>query len=206
MEDVLKTYARDFGDDTVLVCLDETSRQQTKETRTPLPVRPGQPAGFDFEYERNGTANLFMICAPLDGWRHVEVTDRRTKHDFARVLRDIADVHFPDRKVVLVMDNLNTHRLSSLYETFEPAEASRLADRFEVRHTPKHGSWLNMAEIEINVLSRQCLDRRIPDRETLVGEVAAWQERRNASAKPVNWRFRTEDARIKLKSLYPSIQ
>ncbi|MDE0520644.1 MAG: IS630 family transposase [Boseongicola sp.] len=206
MEDVLKTYARDFGDDTVLVCLDETSRQQTKETRTPLPVRPGQPAGFDFEYERNGTANLFMICAPLDGWRHVEVTDRRTKQDFARVLRDIADVHFPDRKVVLVMDNLNTHRLSSLHETFEPAEASRLADRFEVRHTPKHGSWLNVAEIEINVLSRQCLDRRIPDRETLVGEVAAWQGRRNASAKPVNWRFRTEAARIKLKSLYPSIQ
>lgn len=206
MEDVLDTCSRDFDDGTVLVCLDEASKQQVRETRTPLPPLPGKPAGHDYEYERNGTANMFMIHAPLRAWRHVEITDRRTKQDFARVLRDIADVHFPDRKVVLVMDNLNTHRLSSLYETFEPAEASRLADRFEVRHTPKHGSWLNMAEIEINVLSRQCLDRRIPDRETMVSEVAAWQEHRNASAKPVNWRFRTEDARIKLKSLYPSIQ
>ncbi len=155
MEDVLKTYARDFDDDTVLVCLDETSKQQTKETRTPLPTRPGRPAAYDFEYERNGTANLFMVYAPLDAWRHVEVTDRRTKRDFAGVLKDLADVHFPGRRIVLVMDNLNTHRLSTLHGAFEPAEASRLADRFEVHHTPKHGSWLNMAEIEINVLSRQ---------------------------------------------------
>lgn len=206
MEDVLDVYARDFDDDTVLVCLDETSKQQTKETRAPLPARPGQPAGYDFEYERNGTANLFMLYAPLDGRRHVKVTDRRTRKDFARVLKDLADVHFPGKRIVLVMDNLNTHRLSTLYDTFEPAEASRLAGRFEIHHTPKHGSWLNMAEIEISVLSRQCLGRRIPDRETMASEVAAWQERRNAAAKPVNWRFRTEDARIKLKSLYPSIQ
>ena len=206
MEDVLDVYSGDHDDGTVLVCVDETSKQQTKETREPLPVRPGQPAGYDFEYERNGTANLFMIYAPLDGWCHVKVTDRRTRQDFARVLKDLADVHFPGKRIILVMDNLNTHKLSTLYDTFEPAEASRLARRFEIHDTPKHGSWLNMAEIEINVLSRQCLDRRIPDRETMISEVAAWQDHRNASAKPVNWRFRTEDARIKLKSLYPSIQ
>ena len=149
---------------------------------------------------------MFMIFAPLDAWRHVKVTDRRTRQDFARVLKDLADVHFPGKTIKLVMDNLNTQKLSTLYDTFEPAEASRLARRFEVHYTPKHGSWFNTAEIEINVLSRQCLDRRIPDRETIVSEVAAWQEHRNASAKPVNWRFRTEDARIKLKSLYSSIQ
>ncbi len=198
--------ARECEDDTVPVRLDETSRQQAKETRTPLPARPGQPAGHDLEYGRNGTANLFMPCAPPDGWRHARVTDRRTRQDFARVLNDLADMHFPDRNIVLVMDNLNTHRLSSLYETFAPEEAARLAGRFEVHHTPKHGSWLNMAEIEINVLSRQCLDRRIPDRETMTREVGAWQKHRNASARPVNWRFRAEDSRIKLKSLYPSIQ
>ncbi len=147
-----------------------------------------------------------MLHAPLDGWRHVEVADRRTRQDFARVLRDLADIHFPDREIVLVMDNLNTHKLSSLYETFVPGEASRLAGRFEVHHAPKHGSWLNMAEIEINVLSRQCLDRRIPDRETMRREVGAWVNCRNASAKPVDWRFRTRDAQIKLKPPYPSIQ
>lgn len=206
MEDVLKVYARDFGEDEVLVCLDETSRQQTRETRTPLPVRPGRKAAFDFEYERNGTANLFMVCAPLVGWRHVEITDRRTKRDFALVLRDIADLHFPGRRIVLVMDNLNTHRLSALYETFAPAEASRLADRFEIHHTPKHGSWLNMAEIEINVLSRQCLDRRIPDRETMLAQVGAWERARNEASTPVDWRFTAEQARCKLKSLYPSMQ
>ncbi len=206
MEDVLKTYAREHDDGTVLVCMDETSKQQTRETRTPLPTRPGRPAGFDFEYERNGTANLFMACAPLAAWRHVEVTDRRTKRDFARLLRDMADVHFPGRRIVLVMDNPDTHRLSTPCEAFDPAEASRLADRFEVHHTPKHGSWPDMAETGINVLSRQCLDRRIPDRETMVREVAAWQRHRNGSAKPVDWRFRTDYARIRLKSLYPAIQ
>ncbi len=146
-----------------------------------------------------------MVHAPLAGWRHVEVTDRRTKLDFAHLLRDMADVHFPGRKIVLVMDNLNTHKLSSLYKAFPAGEASRLAGRFEVHHTPKHGSWLNMAEIEIGVLSRQCLARRIPDRETLEREVAAWQARCNAAATPVDWRFTTEDARVKLKSLYPTI-
>ena len=206
MEDVLDVYARDFDDDTVLVCLNETSKQQTKETRLPLPAHPGRPAGYDFEYERNGAASLFMLYAPLDGWRRVKVTDRRTRKDFARVLKDPAGARLPGKRIVPVMDNLNTHRLSTLYDTFEPAEASRLAGRFEIDHTPKHGSWPNMAETEISVLSRQCLGRRIPDRETMVNEVAAWQESRNATAKPVDWRFRIENARIKPKSLYPSIQ
>ena len=206
MEDVLEVYSRPQEEGTVLVCLDETSKQQTKETRVPLPVAPGRPAGYDFEYERNGTSNLFMLYAPLMAWRHVKVTDRRTRQDFATVLKDLADTHFPDRRIILVMDNLNTHKLSSLYDTFSPEEASRLAGRFEVHHTPKHGSWLNMAEIEINVLSSQCLSRRIPDRDTMVREIDAWQRHRNASAKPVDWRFKTADARIKLKSLYPSIQ
>ncbi len=205
MEDVLKVYAREFDDGTVLVCMDGTPEQQTKETRTPLPARPGQPTAYGFGHGRNGTANLFMACAPLDTWRHVEVTDRRRRRDFARLLRDMADVHLPGRRIVLVMDNPDTHRLSTLHGASGPAEASRLADRFEVHHTPKHGSWLNMAETGINVLSRQCLDRRIPDRGTMVREVAAWQRHRNGSAKPVDWRFRTEDARIRLKSLYPTI-
>ena len=203
MEDVLEVYQRDFDDGEVLVCLDETSKQQTRETRIPLPARPGRPACHDYEYERNGTANLFMLYAPLEGWRHVKVTDRRTKRDFAGVLQDLADVHFPGRRIVLVMDNLNTHKLSTLYETFEPGEAARLFRRFEVHHTPKHGSWLNMAEIEINVLTSQCLRQRIPDRETMIAEVGAWEDGRNEAA-TTNWRFRAEDARMKLKSLYPS--
>ena len=206
MEDVLKTYARGFDGDTVPVCPGGTSKQQTKETRTPLPPRPGPAAGFDFEHARNGTANLFMVTAPLLAWRHVKATDRRTKQDFARALRDIADLHFPDRKIVLVMDNLNTHKLPTLYETFPPAEASRPADRFGARRAPKRGDRLSMAEIEINVLSRQCLARRIPDRETMRRETGAWQEHRNASAKPARRRFRTADARANLKSLYPSVQ
>ncbi len=206
MEDVLKTYARGYDDGTVLVCMDGTPEQQTRETRTPLPTRPGRPAGSGFGYGRNGTANLFMVYAPLDAWRHVEVTDRRRRRDFARLPVDMADVHLPGRRTVPVMASPDTHRLSTLYEAFDPAEASRLADRFEVHHTPKHGSWLNMAETGTNVLSRQCLDRRIPDRGTMVREVAAWQRHRNGSAKPVDWRFRTDDARIRLKSLYPAIQ
>ena len=191
---------------TVPVRMDGTSRQQKKETRKPLPVRPGQPAGCDFEQERNGAANLFMMYAPLDSWRHVRVTDRRTRQDFARVPRDLAVVRFPRKRIVLVMDNLNTHRLSTPCDAFEPAEASRLAGRFEVLHTPKHGSLPDMAGSGISVLSRRCLDRRIPDRETMIGEVAAWQDRRDDSAKPVAWRFRTEDARIRLKSPYLSIR
>ena len=181
MEDVLSTCSRDFDDGTVLACLDDASKQQVRETRTPPPL-PGRSAGQDFEYKRNGTANMFMIHAPLLVRRHVEVTDRRTRQDFARVLRDIADVHFPGRRIALAIDNPDTHRLSTLCETFLPAEALRIAGRFEIHHTPKHGSWLNMAELEINALRSKCLDRRIPNRDTLCREVAAWQRDRNGSA------------------------
>ena len=206
MEDILDVYQRPFTDDEVLVCLDETSKQHTKETRIPLPMRPGEPEIFDFEYERNGVSNLFMLFAPLAGWRHVKVTDRHTKIDWAHLIKELVDNHFPDKKIILVMDNLNTHKLGSLYAAFEPEEARRIAKRLEIHYTPKHGSWLDMAEIEIGVLSRQCLNRRIPDQETLRTEINAWQEQRNQKAVCVNWRFTAEDARIKLKSLYPSIQ
>ena len=206
MEDVLEVYHREFDEDTVLVCMDETSKQQTKETRTPRPVRPGQPAIVDFEYERNGVANLFIVFAPLLGWRWVKVTDRRTRHDWAHLIRELVDDIFPGKKIVLVMDNLNIHSLASLYEAFEPAEARRIAECLEIHYTPKHGSWLNLAEIEIGVLARQCLARRIPDREQLCSETGAWQAKRNRESASVDWRFKTEDARIKLKSLYPSIQ
>ena len=162
---------------------------------------------YDYEYERNGVSNLFMLFAPLEGWRRVEVTDRRTKVDWAQVVKQLVDEDYPDKdRIVLVMDNLNTHHPSSLYEAFEPAEARRIAERLEIHYTPKHGSWLDMAEIEIGVMSRQCLDRRIPDQRTLRREAAAWQDRRNQEAIKVDWRFTTADARIKLKSLYPSIQ
>ncbi len=206
MEDVLKVYARGYDGGTVLVCMDGTPEQQTKETRTPIPARPGQPAAYGFGYGRNGTANLFMACAPLDAWRHVEVTDRRRRRDFARLPVDMADVHLPGRRIVPVTASPDTHRLPALHGASGPAEASRLADRLMVHHTPKHGSWLNMAGTGTSVLSRQCLDRWIPDRGTVVREVAAWQRRRNASAKPVDWRSGTQDARIRLKSLYPAIQ
>ena len=206
MEDVLETYHRDFTEDEVLVCLDETSKQQTKETRHPVPAREGQPAREDFEYERNGVANLFMVFAPLLGFRLVEVTDRRTRIDWALLIRKLVDEVFPGKTLVLVMDNLNVHSLASLYEAFPPAEARRIAERLEIHFTPKHGSWLNLAEIELSVLGRQCLDRRIPDRETLLGEVGAWQDGRNRTGVGANWRFKTADARIRLKSLYPPIQ
>ena len=206
MEDVLDVYHRDYGDDEVLVCMDETSRQQVKETRTPRPAAPGTPAAYDHEYERNGTSNLFMLFAPLEGRRRVEVTERRTKVDWAHLVRDLVDVDYPDKRVVLVMDNLNTHTPASLYEAFEPDEARRIAKRLEIHYTPKHGSWLNMAEIEIGAMVRQCLDRRIPDRTTMRREVDAWQERRNRESVRVDWRFTAADARVKLKSLYPSIQ
>ena len=206
MEDVLDVYQRPFDDDTVLVCMDETSKQRTKETRLPGPTRPGQPAIVDYEYERNGTANLFMVFAPLEGLRWVKVTDRRTRCDWAHLMRELVDDVHPDKNIVLVLDNLNIHSTGSLYEAFESAEARRIAKRLEIHYTPKHGSWLNIAEIEIGVLSRQCLSRRIPDRETMLREVAVWQERRNREGVSVKWRFTTEDARIKLKSLYPSLQ
>ncbi len=205
MEDILEVYQRTYGEDEVLVCMDETSKQQVKETRIPLAPKVGNLEKFDYEYERNGVSNLFMLFAPLDGWRHVKVTDRHTKIDWAHLIKELVDEHFPDKKVILVMDNLNTHKLGSLYEAFEPAEARRIAERLELHYTPKHGSWLDMAEIEIGVMSRQCLNRRIPDQKTLRREINAWQEQRNKKAVHVNWRFTTADARIKLKSLYPSI-
>ena len=207
MEDVLKVYQRQYGDNEVLVCLDETSKQQVKETRLPRPARLGAAGSYDYEYERNGVSNLFMLFAPLAGWRRVEVTDRRTKADWARVVKQLVDEDYPHKdRIVLVMDNLNTHHPASLYAAFEPAEARRIAERLEVHYTPKHGSWLDMAEIEIGVMARQCLDRRIPDQSALRREVGAWQQQRKREAIRVDWRFTTSDARIKLKSLYPSIQ
>ncbi len=205
MEDILEVYQRPFTADEVLVCMDETSKQHTKETRIPLPMRPGETGKFDFEYERNGVSNLFMLFAPLEGWRHVKVTDRHTKVDWAQLIKELVDVHYCDKKIVLVMDNLNTHKLGSLYEAFVPEEARRIAERLEIHYTPKHGSWLDMAEIEIGVLSRQCLNRRISDQQTLKNEIDAWQQPRNKKAIRADWRFTTDDARIKLKSLYPSI-
>ena len=204
MEDVLEVYTRPHDPAHPLVCLDETSKQLVAETRTPLPMRPGEPARHDYEYERNGTANLFMLFAPLEGWRHVEVTERRTAVDFAKILKTLADSHFPRAdKIILMQDNLNTHSPASLYEAFAPDEARRLVERFEWHYTPKHGSWLNLAESELAVLSDQCLDRRIPDRAMLEREVAAWVKRRNTHNAKADWRFTTADARIKLKSLYP---
>lgn len=206
MEDVLEVYQRRYANNEVLVCMDETSKQHVKETRLPLAMRAGSAEKFDYEYARNGVSNLFMLSAPLEGWREVRVTDRHTKQDWARLIKALVDDHFPDRTIILVMDNLNTHKLSSLYATFEPEEARRIAQRLDIHYTPKHGSWLNMAEIEIGVLSRQCLNRRIPDQEVLRAEIGQWQEQRNREAIAVNWRFTTQDARVKLKSLYPSIQ
>lgn len=207
MEDVLEVYQRPYDPLRPQVCLDESSKQLLKEVRTPLPTKPGEPAREDYEYQRNGIANFFMLFEPLRGWRDVKVTERRTKIDFAYVVRDLVDVHFPQaEKIVLVMDNLNTHKIASLYEAFPPDEARRLAEKLEIHYTPKHGSWLDMAETELGILSRQCLDRRIPDLETLQKEIAAWVATRNTKQSQISWRFTTEDARIKLKTLYPSIQ
>jgi len=206
MEDVLDVYQRPHDTARPVVCLDETSKQLIAETRVPIAAKPGHPARHDYEYERNGTANLFMMFAPLEGWRHVKVTDRRTALDYAQVLKDLSDTHFPEAtKIVLVQDNLNTHRAASLYEAFPAAEARRLVERFEWHYTPKHGSWLDMAETELSVLSSQCLDRRIPDQQTLVAEVAAWQVHRNQNHAKADWQFTALDARVKLKRLYPVI-
>ncbi len=205
MDDVLDVYQRPVDPLHPLVCMDELSKQLVGEVAEPLPMAPGQPARCDYEYVRNGSANLFMFFAPLAGQRFVEVTDHRTKTDWAYAVRDLVDVHFPDaERITLVMDNLNVHSLGSLYQAFEPAEAKRIANRLEVHHTPKHGSWLNMAEIELGVLARQCLDRRIPDQLTLTQAVHAWQTTRNQAHTSVDWHFTTADARIKLKRLYPS--
>jgi len=206
MEDTLEVYHRPHDPKRPLVCFDEGGKQLTKETRLPLPPRPGDVAKYDYEYERNGTSNLFLFFAPLEAWRHVKVTERRTMVDFAFCMRDLVDIHFPHaEKIVLVMDNLNTHKLASLYEAFAPEEARRIAEKLEIHYTPKHGSWLNMAEIELSVLHRQSLKARIPDLPTLIQRVAAWQLKRNNASATVNWRFTTADARIKLTRLYPTI-
>jgi DDE superfamily endonuclease len=207
MEDVLEVYARTYDPKRPQVCFDEGGKQLIGDVRPPLPVRPGRPQRVDYEYERNGTANLFLVFEPLAGTRRVEVTERRTNRDFARMVKRMADEWYPDaERIVLVMDNLSTHTPAALYETFEPAEARRLVERVEWHYTPKHASWLNVAEIELSVLARQCLDRRIPDLDTLRREVRAWEGQRNAAVVRVDWQFTTADARVKLKRLYPSIE
>ncbi|HEV2842635.1 MAG TPA: IS630 family transposase [Chthoniobacterales bacterium] len=206
MEDVLAVYTRPHDGDCPLVCLDETSKQLIAEMRVPIPMKAGRPARFDYEYERNGTANLFMMFAPLEGWRHVKVTDRHTAVDYARVLKDLADIHFAHAKtIVLVQDNLSIHSKASLYEAFPAVEARRLVERFEWHYTPKHGSWLDLAESELGVLTSQCLDRRIPNKQILIDEIAAWEHDRNANHTKADWQFTTKNARIKLKHLYPAI-
>jgi hypothetical protein len=205
MEEVLEVYQRPDEPEFPVLCLDESTKQLVTETRTPIPAQSGQPKRIDYEYERNGTANLFMVCAPMTGWRYLEVTQHRTAVDYAHLLKTIVDDFYPDAiKITIVQDNLNTHSPASLYKAFEPAEARRILEQLEFCHTPKHGSWLNMAEIELSVLSRQCLDRRIPDFQTLEQEVMAWQIQRNQQQTWIDWRFTTEDARIKLHRLYPS--
>jgi DDE superfamily endonuclease len=207
MEDVLEVYTRPYDPQRPVVCLDEASKQLVAETRVPIPAAPGKLARIDYEYERKGTANLFMVFEPLAGQRRVTITERRTAIDFAHVIRDLVEAYYPQADtIVLVMDNLNTHKPAALYEAFEPAEARRLLERLEMHHTPKHGSWLNMAETELSVLATQCLDRRIPDQEPLTREVAAWERQRNTAECRIDWQFTTQDARIKLKRLYPSIE
>jgi transposase len=207
MEDVLETYAQPYDPSHPVVCVDEGGKQLIGDIREPLPVRPGSPAKEDSEYKRGGMANVFMAFEPLAGQRHVQVTERKTARDFARFLQRLADEFYAQAaRIVLVCDNLNTHTPAALYETFEPAEARRLAERFEWHYTPKHGSWLNMAEMELSVVARQCLDRRIPDLATLRREIEAWEKQRNAAVVKVEWQFTTADARIRLKKLYPTIQ
>ena len=207
MEDVLDVYKRPYDPKRPVVCLDETSKQLIGETRAPVPASRRRPARYDYEYRRNGVANLFMLFEPLAGKRRVKVTARRTKIDWAECVREVVDRTYPEaERVVLVMDNLNTHTPASLYEAFEPTEAKRIADRLEIHWTPKHGSWLNMAEIALGILGRQCLDRRIGDTDQLKREVAAWEAERNANEAKVDWQFTTDKARIKLRRLYPSFQ
>jgi hypothetical protein len=207
MEDVLDVYTRSYDNDHVLVCMDETSKQQIMEVRRPMSNKPGRAYRYDAEYKRSGVSNLFMFFSPLKNWRHVEVTDRRTKVDWAKAVRQLVEEHFPQAKrITLVMDNLNTHNPSSLYEAFAPEIAKGILDKLDIHYTPKHGSWLNMAEIELSVLGRQCLSRRIPNQQALRREVSAWERNRNADEATINWRFTTEDARIKLRKLYPSFE
>jgi DDE superfamily endonuclease len=205
MEDVLAVYKRPRDLDVPLVCLDETSKQLLADTRAPISMKPGQPERRDYEYERNGTANLFMMFAPLEGFRHVEITDRRTAIDYARTLEALSDTHFPNaKKIALVQDNLSTHKPASLYEAFPPDKARRLVERFEWHYTPKHGSWLNMAEAELAALASQCLDRRMADKQKLKIAIAAWEADRNKHHTKADWQFTSDDARIKLKHLYPT--
>ena len=207
MEDVLEVYKRPYDPKRPVVCLDETSKQLIGEVATPVPASPGRVAQYDYEYVRNGVANIFMVFEPLAGRRDVEVTDRRTKKDYAECLRKLSDTMYPDAEViVLVQDNLNTHSPASLYEAFDPAEAKRLAERFEVHYTPKHGSWLDMAEIELGILGRQCLSRRIDNIDDLRREANAWEAERDTAGTKADWQFTTENARIKLRKLYPSIE
>jgi len=207
MEDVLEVYALPDDPTQPVVCFDECSKQLVRETRTPIPAEPGQPLRYDYEYQRHGVANMFMFFAPLQNWRHVDVTERRTKADFAYCMRDLVDVHFPDAvRIRVVLDNLNTHTPASLYTTFPPEEARRIIEKLDFHYTPKHGSWLNMAEIELSVLAGQCLDRRIDNQDELTKEVTAWADARNAAGTTIDWRFTTADARIRLKKLYPVLE
>lgn len=207
MEDVLAVYEREYDETMPVVCMDEKPYQMLEHTREPLPMEPGKPERADYEYERRGTCSIFMFTEPLGGWRHAEALERRTKKDWAHMIKWLLDQVYPDaRKVVLVNDNLNTHGISSLYEAFPADEAFRLAQRLEIHYTPKHGSWLNIAEIELSAMAAQCLgERRIGDMETLNRELSAWHSGRNLKQKGVDWRFRTADARIKLRRLYPEI-
>lgn len=206
MEDILSVYKRPYDEEYPMINMDEICKQLIKETRKLLPMKPGEIECYDFEYERAGTRNIFLACEPLKGRRYVKVTEHRTKRDWVEFIREIVDVHYPSaKKVVLIMDNLNTHVLYAFYEVFEPEEARRLIEKLEIHYTPKHGSWLNMAEIELSVLSGQCLDRRIGSEDELKQEITKWQEKRNEKEVKVNWQFTTQDARIKLKRLYPSL-
>jgi hypothetical protein len=206
MEDVLAVYERPYDPTHPLVCMDELPKPLRADTRPPVPRAPGRAERVDYEYARHGTANVFLFCEPLQARRWVTVTARRTSADWAHQIQELVDVRCPDAtRITLVCDNLNTHTPAALYEVFPPAEAKRLADKLELHYTPKHGSWLNIAEIELSVLGRQCLDRRIPDLTTLQAEVATWQARRDAEGGRVDWRFTTQDARHKLKRLYPSL-
>ena len=206
MEDVLSVYKRPYDPERPVVCMDEMPRQLIKEVRKPLPMESGKPKRHDYHYERNGVVNLFMFFEPLAGWRTVMIRERRTKVDWAHCMKRLLEQHYPDvDRVVLVMDNLNTHGLSSFYEAFPPEEAHPLAQQLEIHYTPEQGSWLNMAEIENSAMARQCLSRRIPEKKAMKEEALAWSKRRNENGTVANWHFRTEDARIKLRRLYPHI-
>jgi hypothetical protein len=207
MEDVLEIYKMPYNPAIPVICMDEQPTQLIKETRTKMAVEPGKPERVDYEYERNGTAANFMFTEPLGSWRKVNVRQQKTSMDWAHEIKELLDQDYPQvQKIVLVCDNLNTHKVASLYEAFQPQEALRLARRLELHYTPKHGSWLNVAEIELSVFTKQCLDRRIPDRTALQQEAKAWYRKRNANQKAVDWQFTTNDARVKLKKLYPQIQ